>query len=333
MGTLRKVFYYGTILIGTVLILLAMSSLIYNVTYWYTKVLDFPRTQYLVVGGACLLLFVLLNRRWKTPSVLFVLGLLAAIGVQALFIFPYLFGSRQVPTAERTTENTPHSVAILLANVLITNDSTGALVNIVRERNPELLLAMEVNDRWIEGLSPLEQDYPHTIKYPTDNAYGMALYSKLPLDETEIKFFHDHQDVPAIVTRVTLPSGDDFMFYGVHPVAPMPSSRWPDGRGEREKTLIEIGNMVVQSPLPAIVAGDFNDVSWSHTSRLFETEGHLNNVRLGRGLYNTFDARSAIMRWPLDHYFVSDEFSVLELERLPDFGSDHFPMYGAFLLR
>ncbi|HNU58292.1 MAG TPA: hypothetical protein PKN30_17010 [Flavobacteriales bacterium] len=32
-------------------------------------------------------------------------------------------------------------------------------------------------------------------------------------------------------------------------------------------------------------------------------------------------------RWPLDHIFHSADRSLLRLERLPAFGSDHYPMF------
>ena len=32
------------------------------------------------------------------------------------------------------------------------------------------------------------------------------------------------------------------------------------------------------------------------------------------------------MRYPLDHVFASQHFLLAELRRLPDIGSDHFPM-------
>lgn len=65
---------------------------------------------------------------------------------------------------------------------------------------------------------------------------------------------------------------------------------------------------------------------------MFGQSGNLNNVRIGRGLYNTFNANSFIMRWPLDHYFVTEDFSLLKLERLPEFNSDHFAMFAEFVL-
>ncbi|NJB87186.1 endonuclease/exonuclease/phosphatase (EEP) superfamily protein YafD [Lewinella marina] len=331
MHTLRNIFYYLVIAVGTLVILASMFSLIHDVSYWYTKVLDFPRTQYLILGLVCLLLFLPLNRKWKAASVAWVVGLLAAIGVQAAFIAPYYLGEEKVPEAAAETARAENTVSVLIANVLIENKSADAFLDIVRSRDPDMLLAMETDQWWIDALSPLEETYPHVVKYPTDNAYGMALYSRLPLVGTEIKFFN-HDDVPSIHTRVELPSGQAFFFHGVHPVAPVPSKKYPDNQGEKEVALGKVAEMVAQESLPAIVAGDLNDVSWSNTARLFEQQSDLRNVRLGRGLYNSFDAHSFIMRWPLDHYFVSEEFSLLELERLPEFGSDHFPMYATFVL-
>ncbi|THH34602.1 endonuclease/exonuclease/phosphatase family protein [Neolewinella litorea] len=331
MHTFRKILYYLVIAIGTLVILASMFSLIHDVSYWYTKVLDFPRTQYLIAGIVCLLLFVGLNKQWKASSIAWTAGMLAAIGIQSLFVLPYLIGEEKVPQAQVASVNEQNTAGIMIANVLITNKSAGPFLEIVNDRDPEMLLVMEVDQWWIDQLAPLEETYPHVVKYPTDNAYGMALYSRLPLAGTEIKFFN-HDDVPSIHTRVDLPSGESFMFHGIHPVAPVPSKKYPDNQGEKEVALGKVAEMVAEEALPAVVAGDFNDVSWSNTARLFEQQGNLNNVRLGRGLYNSFDAHSFLMRWPLDHYFVTADFALLELERLPKFGSDHFPLYAKFVL-
>lgn len=129
-----------------------------------------------------------------------------------------------------------------------------------------------------------------------------------------------------------LPSGNSFTFYGIHPVAPFPSAKYPDNVGKEEVALLKIGELVADNPMPSMVAGDFNDVAWSRTSRMFGKQGKLNNVRIGRGLYNTFDATSFIMRWPLDHFFVTKEFKLGKLERLEKYGSDHYPLYASFVL-
>ncbi len=332
MSTAHKIFLYVVIFLSALLVILSMASLVRGVGYWYSNVLDFPRTQYLIGVLILLPVFAWLTPRWDWPSRVLAVGLLAAIGVQSTLILPYLIGPERVEAAEAGEVSEDHTVGILLANVLQTSHSSEAFLEIVRDRDPDMLLVMEVNGRWMDELTSLDQDYAHAVKQPNDVAYGMALYSKFPLSGTEIKHFN-HDDIPSIHTRVTLPSGREFMFHGIHPAAPVPSKRYPDNQGEKEIALGKVADLVKQESLPAIVCGDFNDVSWSQTAKFFQQEGGLDNVRLGRGLYNSFDATSWFMRWPLDHYFVNRAFAVRELERLPKFGSDHFPMYASFYLR
>jgi endonuclease/exonuclease/phosphatase (EEP) superfamily protein YafD len=331
MHIARKIALYCIITISTLVVLASVLSLIYDLAFWYTKVLDFPRLQYLLLAVLCLLLFLLLNKTYNIGAIALSVGLVAAIAIQCMYIFPYVLGEKKVRDAVASSVNENSRVSIIIANVLIDNRDADGLLAIVREHKPDMLLVMEVNDWWIENLKALDSTFAHRVKIPADNAYGMALYSRLPLGEIE-KTYLNHDDVPSIHARVALPSGQSFMFHGVHPVAPVPSTQYPDNVGRREVALIKVGRMVRQHGRPAIVAGDFNDVSWSRTSRLFEIDGGLNNVRLGRGLYNSFDATSPIMRWPLDHFFVSDAFGLIDLKRLPSFGSDHFPMYAQLVL-
>ncbi len=332
MTKIRKVFFYFIIVMSVMVIVVSLLSLIYDVSYWYSKVLDFPRQQYLLMGVICLLLLIWFNKTWKPASILLILGLISSIGIHSVRILPYVIGEKTVPDANLETVAEENIVSIMIANVLISNKKVDDFLKIVNKTAPDLLLVMEVNDWWMTELNALTKQYPYIMKYPADNAYGMTLYSKLPLENNEIKFL-SKPDVPSFHALVTLPSGKSFRFHGVHPVAPVPSEKYPDNEGEKEVALIKVGKLVSEESVPSVVAGDFNDVSWSYSSRLFGKNGNLKNVRIGRGLYNSFDAHSYIMRWPLDHFFVSNDFSLLELERLPGFGSDHFPLFVKLVLQ
>lgn len=50
--------------------------------------------------------------------------------------------------------------------------------------------------------------------------------------------------------------------------------------------------------------------------------------RRGRGMFNSFHASHPLLRWPLDHIFHDNSFTLVELRRLPNIGSDHFPVYA-----
>lgn len=78
--------------------------------------------------------------------------------------------------------------------------------------------------------------------------------------------------------------------------------------------------------VPRLVIGDFNDVAWSRTTRLFQKVSRLLDPRKGRGFFSTFQADFWFMRFPLDHIFCSKHFSLVELKKLSACGSDHFPI-------
>jgi endonuclease/exonuclease/phosphatase (EEP) superfamily protein YafD len=54
------------------------------------------------------------------------------------------------------------------------------------------------------------------------------------------------------------------MLYGLHPEPPSPSEA--DSSLPRDAELVMAGREIVQSHRPALVAGDLNDVAWSHTA-------------------------------------------------------------------
>ncbi len=179
----------------------------------------------------------------------------------------------------------------------------------------------------MDGLNTM---YPYRLMYPASNTYGMCLYSKLPLAKPNIHFFNE-DSVPSFHTIVTLPNGVAFQLLTIHPVAPKPSKH-PDNIGEQEVALPKAANLIAGTPLPALVAGDFNDVGWSHNVKVFEKRSNLKDLRKGRGFYSTFDATNFVMRWPLDYIFADERFRVIAVERLPSFGSDHFPYYAQLTL-
>lgn len=195
-----------------------------------------------------------------------------------------------------------------------------------------MLLALETDAWWVRALRPLQPAYPYRVELPRADAYGMVLYSRLPLADTQVQDLMQ-RGVPSIRTTLRLPDGRAVTFFGIHPTPPIPDN-YPDGVGRRSVALLEVATYVHQHPQPAIVAGDFNDVPWSGTTRRLTTVGQLSDVRIGRGLYPTFDVHAYVdlARWPLDHFFVTRQFRVVAFERLPDVGSDHFPLYAELAL-
>ncbi len=124
-----------------------------------------------------------------------------------------------------------------------------------------------------------------------------------------------------------LDSGESINFYCLHPRPPVPTES--ERSNERDAELMLVGRMINKSDVPTIVAGDLNDVAWSRTTELFQKVSGLLDPRIGRGLYSSFHADYPVIRFPVDHVFHSNHFRLAELKRLPNIGSDHFPIYIA----
>ncbi|GHB60804.1 endonuclease/exonuclease/phosphatase family protein [Persicitalea jodogahamensis] len=331
MSLLRRTLYFLLLFCATSLIVLTLASLTYESSLWYFKVLDFPRLLVLLALLICLTIFIFWAHQRKRSSWLLLAGLLSATAIQAYFLYPYTpLGAESVTTAVDSPAEDA-SFSIMVANVFMHNREAKEFLKIAKDKNPTFLLVMEVDEWWMEQLSELDKVYPYRMEQPNDNTYGMALYSKVPLAGGEVQYLNE-EGVPSFRTKATLANGSAFQLFTIHPVPPKPSE-YPDNIDEEEVALMKAGRQIADSgSLPTLMAGDLNDVGWSYNSRRFEKLSGLRDLRCGRGLFNTFDAKSLLLRWPLDYIYVSPEFKVLEVERLDDFGSDHFPYYARLVL-
>ncbi len=152
----------------------------------------------------------------------------------------------------------------------------------------------------------------------------MHLYSRLPLEQTSVRYLIE-PDIPSIRAKVRLRTGDWVHLFILHPPPPVPGEE--DDSKERDAEIVMVGKEARREQGGVIVAGDFNDVAWSKTTKLFQQVTGYLDPRRGRGFYNTFHAKYPVFRWPLDHLFHSVHFRLVAIERVDKVNSDHFPIY------
>lgn len=298
---------------------------------WWVRIFDFPRAQIAIAGILITAVYIYF---WDTKKIIedVVLGaLLLCVGYQAVKMFPYtVFARYQVLPSEEATHTTKGGdartarLSILIANVLMENRQSDLFLRLVEEYDPDIVLTVETDQWWADQLSVLDSAYPHSVKKPLDNTYGMILQSRLQLIDPQVRYVVE-DSVPSIYARVPLETGVEVAIYSLHPRPPHPKE--DTSTADRDAELLIIGREVKESGGPSIVMGDMNDVAWSHTTALFQNVSGLLDPRIGRGLFNSFNAKNPVLRWPLDHIFHSEHFKLVDLERLPAFGSDHFPIF------
>ena len=111
---------------------------------------------------------------------------------------------------------------------------------------------------------------------------------------------HDVQeDIPSIHCGVRLKSGDVINLHCLHPRPPEPLDN--QDSTPRDAELVLVGRAIGDDPAdpPTIVTGDLNDVAWSHTTRLFLRLSGLLDPRIGRGFFNSYNAKNPLFRFPL----------------------------------
>lgn len=291
--------------------------------HWFVRVWDFPRVQIAALAALSGLAYFLVFFDGRPLEWAFIGAVLLCTAWQLRKIFPYTPLSRvQVEHSREPARGS--TFRLLISNVLQENDRYDLLLQAVRESDPDLVLLVEVDRRWERALAPLAEQYPFSVRQPQENYYGMVLFSRLPLIRPRVDFLVQ-DDIPSVHTMFELPSGDRVSLHGLHPRPPEPL-RDQDST-PRDAELVVVGRAIGRAEgHPTVVAGDLNDVAWSHTTELFIRLSGLLDPRVGRGCYNSYNARNPLFRYPLDHVFHSSHFRLVDLRRLSSIGSDHFPV-------
>ncbi|ENX11347.1 endonuclease/exonuclease/phosphatase family protein [Acinetobacter variabilis] len=292
---------------------------------WWIRGADFPRLQILVLGFIAFILFLLVDHPWTAFNQLLFVGLIAALAYQLKMVLPYTFvWKKQVKQVKQDQLDPDRQISLIVSNVLTTNTKYHLLIEQIQTHQPDLVLTLETDQAWQDALAVIEPDYPYRVPVPLDNLYGMHLYSKLVLSETEVKFILS-DEIPSIHTKVMLRSGQPVQLYCLHPKPPSPTEAKDSTL--RDAELLIVGDQIKDLDESCIVMGDLNDVAWSRTTRLFQRISGLLDPRVGRRYVNTFHADYPLLRWSLDHVFHSTDFALVHMERLKHVGSDHFPVY------
>lgn len=289
---------------------------------WKFRVFEYLRIQKLIAVIILVVIWTIVySNDQKTISLIYLITLVI-LGIFLIYqIFPFTILAKKM-IADNSCTDLP-SIKLMVINVYQYNTEYQQTIDLIKKVDPDMFFLVETDQKWADSISIFKESYTYQIEKPLDNTYGLLFYSKLEIIDPKIHYLIK-EEIPSIELDLKLSSGQMIKVYGIHPEPPVPSEN-PDST-ERDAEILKVGKKVKELSSPCIVIGDLNDVGWSYSSELFLKISGMLDLRRGRGLYNTFHAKYFFLRWPLDHIFVSEHFTLGEIKRYRNVGSDHFPI-------
>nr|WP_268968493.1 endonuclease/exonuclease/phosphatase family protein [Palleronia pontilimi] len=201
------------------------------------------------------------------------------------------------------------------------NEEFDRVADLIAETDADSVFLMETNETWFDRLADALASYPTVVTELRDNYYGMIFATRLTVHQAQIVYLTP-DETPTLFAELETPSGHRFRFVGLHPRPPVPGNSTKD----RDAQIIYSARFARAKEMPLMAVGDFNDAAWSDTSRRFKHVGGYVDPRVGRGLVASFDAKSKLLRTPIDQFYATPDIALVDFRRGPDVGSDHFPL-------
>lgn len=289
-----------------------VSALAYGAYgHHYLELISHFRVQYLYLQLFCMTGLLLL-RQWRIIA-------FSVIGL-ALNLIPVLPYYQPHPN---TNLAHAHHLRVLQINLLGPNQNHAKVLQYIHSINPDIIGAEEVRPHWSQALTDSLTEYPYRVIEPEDTAFGIALFSKYPLRQTQVVKFGQpfgprKRYFASIVTNVQYDR--PFTVIVTHPLPPM------RGFSVRNSQLADIARHRPAYQENLMLIGDLNVTPWSpYFQDLLKNSG-LRDSQLGFGVQSSWQSPIPGVMIPIDHVLVSPRFSVLARELGPDIGSDHRPV-------
>ncbi|MBT8102504.1 MAG: endonuclease/exonuclease/phosphatase family protein [Gammaproteobacteria bacterium] len=281
----------------------------------YLELFSHFRLQYF--AASVLLTIVFISLRWRSYALLGI----ACVALNAWFVIPWYLPASLLPgEPQKNADDYGDPITILHANVHRTNADSTRFVALVNEQQPDVLVIQEATADWLASLGPIRPSYPYKVEEPRDDSFGIALFSKFPLDRTAV-LASDPLGFPDIVARALI-GGKHLTIISTHPMPPIGSFNY----GSRNVQLDSVAKLAARTPGPLVVIGDLNITMWADHYRKLEATSGLKNARKGFGIAPTWPLFFIPAIIPIDHCLISDDLYVRDLTTGSRIGSDHLPL-------
>lgn len=216
------------------------------------------RAQYFWIGVVGVVVMLGL-RSWRWAAVPAAVMILNAPGVLCWY-----FGKPAIPTDNGTR------IRFFLSNVHYSRVDHQRLIKMIQKERADVVVLEEVQASLVTAMEPLAKEYPHRFILPRDDAFGIAVYSKVPVDDLK-DVYYGESEVPTI-TGTLKPKSGNVLLFATHPLPPGKPDYFA-GRNEHLKLMAED---LAKRKGRIVVIGDLNVTPCKHPGST------LNNLQANR---------------------------------------------------
>ncbi len=232
---------------------------------------------------------------------------------------PELRRRRPLPTG---VEALPR-LRVATANVRFPSRDSSPLGHELAAAAADVLLLQELSSEHLAMIKATGafDDFPWSYVDPRRGSFGAGIWSRHPLTDGET---WEPGGLPMVRATVEV-AGHPVRIFNIHCKAPM-RRRWIPIWKEQ---LAELRAAVASSPVPAVVAGDFNSTYGHAPFRDLLAVGLRDvHVDAGRGLATTWPRGGRVLppMFRLDHVLVTDGLETLSVREGVGRTSDHRPV-------
>lgn len=275
---------------------------------WLLDLFAHFRWQYLIVSVLVLALAVWRRAAW----------VVAAAGITLLLNGLLIGQLAWQPEPARSTLAADAGISIAILNVQRVNSRTQDVLEYLRLADPDVIVLMEVDLKWMQALQPLQESHPHHLAAARDDNFGMAFFSRIAVASRHLAQFGD-AGLPSIEATL-VHRGRELLLIGTHPPPPLGARL----AAMRDRQLRAVAGRVAAEDRPVVVVGDLNATPWSNGLR------QLASGRLGfRGASAPWSPTwrvGSVLAVPIDHALCTSPLVISRHEVGPDVGSDHRPV-------
>ena len=206
------------------------------------------------------------------------------------------------------------SIRVAHMNVFQPNVRHEAIIDRALASDADIISVQEVSPEWAAVLrAGLGGEYPYAHIEPRTNCYGIALFSRMPLDRVRTMTISGSPFVEAFVCM----KDQEVRVLAVHASSPIDYGHFR----KRNAQLNALAGDILLNDTPTVVVGDLNTVHWDRAYARFCNRSGLRPLA-GTEL-RSWPAVGPIALIPLDHVLVSSQLASKGMTTFDLPGSDH----------